>query len=274
MKKHLLVPHEIYSARVNEAHIPIVEKYFFKNKKRFPRKLLEDKDFRNYAIRMGHAYMKNKSDELMKIAGQESIENYVQLGDKGFDWIVPREYLEYDKSLCFICAGAGTNITFEFEIAKRIKNCHVHILDPSPQAIAHFSRLSKPKNISYHEIGLGKTSRYEWFYKPNTKGLGSLSSRGLALGDEKFRLEITSLIDFVEKYKINQIDYLKFDVEGCEHEVVKSLKLLISKPKYIAFELDQPTPIWICENTIKTACSLGYKPISIWGLNILMKLSR
>ena len=90
---------------------------------------------------------------------------------------------------------------------------------------------------------------------------------------EYLEREVTSVADLAARLGLQYIEYLKFDIEGCEHEVIRSLSTLPRLPRQIAFELDQPTPIWSCEKTLRFAMSLGYKVTAIWGLNVLMQLS-
>ena len=272
LSKNIFVPHEVYSARLNLEHIPIVEKWFYQDIEFFPSIVRDDPEFARYCLRMGHAYMKNLRDAWLRLS--ESNISTTMLGDDGFAWkYIPFDDHDVPKELTLVCAGAGTNISFEITIAEQYPGCRLYLLDPSPQAIKYVKSISLPSNIIFVEKGLALTSGSLSFTKPDIPGLGSLSSKNIVRGHETFDLEVTSLGDFMATHSIDAIDYLKFDIEGCEHEVIRSLADLPVLPSQIAFELDQPTPIWTCEKTLKFAMSLGYKLVDIWGTNVLMQLS-
>lgn len=269
--KNLLVPHEVYSARVNLDHIPIVERWFYEDIDFFPPAVREDPDFARYCLRMGHAYMSNLNEARRKIYGDDG--EIKSLGDKGYNWCYDSKLFENEGGApVFICAGAGTNISFEIELAKAYPAAKLFLLDPSPQAVLYVRRLDLPDNIIFLEQGLAGNPGTLRFLKPDVPGLGSLSAKAIVRGTEYFELEVTSVADLSARFGFQCIDYLKFDIEGCEHEVIRSLSALPLLPKQIAFELDQPTPIWTCEKTLRFAMSLGYRVAAIWGLNVLMQL--
>lgn len=270
-RKNLLVPSEVYSARVDLSHIPIVEQWFYEDIEFFPSRVRESPDFARYCLRMGHAYMANLGEQLRKLHGShEAVES---LGDKGYNWCYDAHCLRGSTTApLFICAGAGTNISFEIELANAFPQSKIFLLDPSPQAVSYVKSLTLPPNIVFLEKGLAAASGTLSFLKPDVPGLGSLSAKSIVRGTEYFELEVTTITDLVGEYAIDEIHYLKFDIEGCEHDVVRSLASLPSLPRQIAFELDQPAPIWTCEKTLKYAMSLGYEIVSIWGLNVLMRL--
>ena len=271
LKKNLLVPEEVYSARVNDEHIPIVEKWFFEDINFFPDAVKKNKDFFSYCQRMGYAYMKNLNSKREKLYG--NLNNIKTLGDENFTWkFNSAPLLNKKENYQFLCAGAGTNISFEIEMASQYPNSTLLLLDPSPQAITYVESLKLPPNIIFIKKGLAEKTGVLTFLKPNIKNIGSLSAKSINPGDEYYELEVTSLKDILNKFNISSIDYLKFDIEGCEHEVIRSFSSLENLPKQVAFEFDQPVPIWTCEKTILYLFSLGYEMISVWGLNILFQL--
>ena len=78
--KNLLVPQEVYSARVNLERIPIVEHWFYEEVEFFPPQVREDSDFARYCLRMGHAYMVNLNEVRRKLYGD--VDSIVSLGYK------------------------------------------------------------------------------------------------------------------------------------------------------------------------------------------------
>lgn len=266
MYKKIFVPQEVYLNDVKKEYIHLVEEWFYQNIDFFPAQVREDLDFAHYGLRMGHAFMNN----IKKQVPTDSNLNVVSLGDEKFQWKFDSSLISEDEESVFICAGAGTNISFEIALAEKYPNVPILLLDPSPQAIRYVSSLSLPKNITFISKGLSNKSGILNFLKPNVDNIGSLSSKSLVRGTEYLSLEVSSIADLIEEYQINNIDILKFDIEGSEHDVVRSLSELKFFPRQIAFEFDFPVPIWTVQETIKYAISLGYKVVDIWATNILM----
>jgi FkbM family methyltransferase len=266
--KKILVPDFIYSARVLEEDIPYFESQFYQRPKLYSSTVKETPERFEFAKRIGYVYMNMLAKTLEPVREKYNIES---LGDKGFDWHFLPELMSSAAGI-FICAGAGTNVSFEVELAHSWPGNRVLLLDPSPQAVGYVEGLSLPKNLQFIQEGLSDQDGILKFHKPSTHGVGSLSVHNLHPSEQFFELPVTTIKSLVQKNSIahgSDINYLKFDIEGAEHEVVSHLVENDIRPKQIAFEFDQPVPPWTVENTMLRLINFGYEVIDIWGLNIL-----
>lgn len=280
MQKKFLVPDVIYEAvrfereRMNssltEEDIELFESLFFEHVRFYPEEVKNAPARLNLAIRIGLRHMRRLAAALTPSANSAAIE----AGDERFRWMYVPDRIEEMASPTFICAGAGINISFELALAERYPNGRVILLDPSPQSRKHFSDFDFPENLAFLPVGLGDFDGTARFYKPSTKGIGSLSTVQLTPGEEFFALPITRVGTLCAEQGIDpaSVALLKFDIEGAEHAVVNDLLETGFLPPQLAFEFDQPCPPWTTEDTIRRLVSRGYSVAAIWDANILLTM--
>lgn len=266
--KKMLVPDYIYSARVDVADIAFFEEAFYKNVKLYDDDVKKTTDRFNFGLRIGYVYMNTIKKNLYSLPSQYTIQS---LGDKGFEWkFVPQLIDEYNVKNS-ICAGAGTNITFEICFAEQFSDLNLTLLDPSPQSIKYLERTELPSNIKFLPVGFSDQDTILKFHKPSTPGVGSLSALNLQPSDTCFELPVKKLSTILDEQNIDakNLCYLKFDIEGSEHVVIDDIINSKLRPAQVAFEFDQPVPPWTMENTLKKLIRYGYVIVDIWGLNVL-----
>lgn len=266
--KNLLVPDYIYSARVDVADIPFFEEAFYNDSEFYSEAIKSTPDRFNFGLRIGYAYMNFLKKNLYPLPKKYTVQS---LGDKGFEWkFVPELIDQYDIKNS-ICAGAGTNVTFEISFAKQFPDISLTLLDPSPQAIKHIERIELPSNINFLPVGFSNRDEILKFHKPSTPGVGSLSALNLQPSDTYFELPVKQISTILKEQDIDSenLCYLKFDIEGSEHVVVDDIIQSKLRPAQIAFEFDQPVPPWTMEKTLKKLIRYGYVFVDIWGLNVL-----
>ena len=220
--KKLLVPDYIYASRVDIVDIPFFEEAFYQEVEFYTDAVKQTEDRFKHGLRIGYVYMKHIKKNLFKLPESYSIES---LGEQGFEWrFVPR-ILERFKEKKAVCAGAGTNITFELSFAHEIPGIEVILLDPSPHAIKHIKGLALPDNMEFVQVGLSNEDTVLRFHKPSTHGVGSLSALGLQPSEEYFELPVKRVQTILDEHKINEssLCYLKFDIEGSEHAVIEDV---------------------------------------------------
>ena len=268
VRKNPLVPDYIYSARVDSGDVAFFEKAFFDDVEFYPEAYKETPERFEFAKRIGYAYMRQLRTDVEEKALKTQIE---EAGDEKFTWRFIPALLDRATAPQFICAGAGVNISFEIALAGRYPMADIVLLDPSPQAINHVRRLNLPKNLRFMEVGLSAADRNLQFYKPSTQGIGSLSALALHPGEESFELPVKKLSTIIDMsgFDASKLKYLKFDVEGSEHEVIGNMIAESIRPEQIAWEFDQPIPPWTMERTLKKICGFGYEIVDVWGLNVL-----
>lgn len=269
MHKKFLIPDWLYSARTDDTEIGYFEAAFYKNLKYYEKDVNESEARSNYAKRLGYFYLKHVSQRIQTLAKDIEI---VEMGDQGFSWRFVSNLLNLNRPIYAICAGAGTNITFELALASRYPDSKILLLDPSPHAVRYVNNLNLPQAIEFIQTGLSNKKETLRFHKPDKVGSGSLSVLNLNPGGTFYELPVDSVGNIMADRSISreQLDILKFDIEGSEHDVVDDLIQQCIRPKQIMFEFDQPIPPWTMEVTLKKLCAYGYLVVSIWGLNVLL----
>ncbi len=266
--KNLLVPDYIYSARVDVADIPFFEQAFYNDLEFYTEEIKSTPDRFKYGLRIGYCYINMIKKNLYSLPKKYTIKS---LGDKGFEWRFVPELINKSDAKYSICAGAGTNITFETSFAQEFPDLNITLLDPSPQAIKHIERIQLPFNLKFLPIGFSDRDEILKFHKPSTPGTGSLSALNLRPSDTFFELPVKRILTILSEQQIEakNLCYLKFDIEGSEHVVINDIIKSKLRPPQIAFEFDQPVPPWSMEKTLKKLIRYGYVIVDIWGLNML-----
>jgi len=162
----------------------------------------------------------------------------VKLGSKYGAWVIPSGYLGR-QSICYL-VGAGEDISFDCEIAKRYKS-RVYIVDPTPKAKRHFERVKLTvlrgefnkdayfldkesfNRIRYLPYGVAGKSGLRRFYRP--KNPTHISHSIVNLQDTKsfFKAKCFKIKDLIERFGHKKVSLLKLDIEGTEYEVIDSL---------------------------------------------------
>lgn len=269
MQKKSLIPDWLYSARTDESEIKYFEDAYYKDAKYYSPDINNNTARTTYAKRLGYFYLKHVATRLHPLVQEQKI---LELGELGFTWRIIPNLLPKERPINAICAGAGTNITFELGLAALYENSSIYLLDPSPHAIRHVEKIVLPAAIRFLPIGLSNKRDVLKFHKPDKIGSGSLSVFNLNPGSTYFSLPVDSLANIMIEQGIDRtvLDILKFDIEGSEHDVVDDVIQQGIRPRQLMFEFDQPVPPWTMERTLKKLCAYGYLIVSIWGLNVLL----
>lgn len=267
MPRTLLAPGYIYSAAGNTEHLDYFVRQYLKFVDRYDDDLGLVQERKEMGRKIGYAFFHNLQRQYEEYCKPEFIPPVVTLGDKGFDW----KYIEgsLNEDSVVYCAGLGTNITFEIELADTV-GCQVHCFDPTPQAAEHTIPIArKNKKLSFHALGLFAVDSVLKFYKPPEPGLGSLSATNITYSDISIDAPVKRLTSVMRMLKHEHIDLLKIDIEGSEHGVVEDMLFMDLDVKQLCIEFDMPTPPWRVEATIRRLTLAGYELIEIWGLNCL-----
>ncbi|MBG6131703.1 FkbM family methyltransferase [Aquimarina sp. EL_43] len=171
-----------------------------------------------------------------------------------------------------VSCGVGEDISFDIEFAKKY-NATIVMLDPTPRAIDHYDQIidrirSQKDNGStqdmtnnellkiydlsmineeqliLEELALWTENTMLNFYLPVNKSNVSHSlvnyQNDYKQGDEygHIKVKTTTLNEIMEKYKINNIELLKLDIEGAEIEVLENMLDNKIFPNQICVEFD------------------------------------
>ncbi len=169
-----------------------------------------------------------------------------------------------------ISAGAGEDLSFEIELEVR-SGCQMYILDPTPAAIAHYEEISRrgnaarilsylqgprqsidaydTQNLEFSKIkfiakALWKSESELKFYPPlNDQRDGSYSLSSLQnnyrKNSEFMVVTSTTIPILVDEENLNNVDFLKLDIEGAALEVLRETFSKKVFPTQINLELDE-----------------------------------
>ena len=134
----------------------------------------------------------------------------------------------------------GGNIGyFSLYLTKCFPMANIHCFEPIPNTYKYLLKdieLNDADNIKTYNLGLSNFKQsVEMFYNHN--GCGASSLRNLLPEDnvEKIVCEFTTLDEFVKEHKIDNIDFIKCDVEGAEKLVYEGGLKTIEKFKPVIY---------------------------------------
>lgn len=172
-----------------------------------------------------------------------------------------------------VIIDVGSNIgLFSKAVAENFNYKHIHIFEPSKEYFEQSKLiLQNFPNITYNNYGLGSSNINLNLYKDKINiGWSTLYEKD-PLQNEGFinfmDSEPIEIIKLDEYYKdIEQVDFIKIDVEGYEREVLEGSWNIIKKFKpYILIEVAWGTnhPDWnLNYQTYEKLFSLGYERVS------------
>jgi FkbM family methyltransferase len=189
----------------------------------------------------------------------------VRLGSRYGGWWVPVGDLS-ERSICY-SAGVGEDITFDLELI-RLVGCSVVALDPTPHAVRYMSAQRLPRELTFLPVGLAGWSGMARFYEPRVEGNVSFSINNLQGTDRWVDAPVRDLRSVMEETAHTRVDLLKMDIEGSEHEVIRSALAAGVRPGILCVEFDRPYSYRTLRGTIGALTAAGYDPLVVEGLNV------
>lgn len=177
------------------------------------------------------------------------------LGNRGAQWKIPLSLLS-QQSVCY-CAGVGEDISFELELSKII-HPQIFLFDPTPRAIRYIKGIPLSRKIHFSPWGLWATNSKQKFYQPQSQAYVSHSIVNLHGTHEYFIAECKSLDWIMKQNRHPELSLLKLDIEGAEYAVLEKLLRTKNRPKILAVEFDQPTPLFQTISMIVRLIKSGY----------------
>lgn len=158
----------------------------------------------------------------------------------------------------FVMLDIGSNVGWYSLLIKNLySNSTVYSFEPAPFT---YERLKNNIKLNGHStdkafnIGLyDKKSRLDFYY--DIEGTGGSSMVNLRKREkvEKIQVDVETLDEFAAEHSINNVDFIKCDVEGSELFVLKGGMNLIKKNK----------PVIFSEMLRKWSAKFGYTPNDI-----------
>jgi FkbM family methyltransferase len=186
-------------------------------------------------------------------------------------WVVPTALIKPDW-VCY-CGGVGEDISFDLGLIERF-GCVVRAFDPTPRAITFVAQnaATEPK-FDFHPVGLWSENTTLRFFAPRNPAHVSHSVVNLQRTREFFEAPCRTVGSIMEEVDDERIDLLKLDIEGAEHEVVRSMLASGIRPTVVCLEIDQPVRVRTFWGTVRRIRSAGYALVDVdsWNLSFLRK---
>jgi FkbM family methyltransferase len=113
----------------------------------------------------------------------------------------------------------------------------VHYFDPMPEFINILSKQStNNKNAYFNNFGLGEENKQLFYYPRYQSFYDRVNSCQISDDSNKIILEIKKAKDYIIGKNITNIDFLKIDTEGYEHNVLKGFEEYLNIVNIIQFE--------------------------------------
>jgi FkbM family methyltransferase len=121
--------------------------------------------------------------------------------------------------------------------------CRIHAFEVAPRTYDELNRriLSSPdrERISLHGVGLSERAGTEtMYYFPDCPQLTCDIQRHGSYRSIPFEARMTTLDEFCIEHRVETIDFLKIDVEGAEHRVLKGFKRYLECSKVSCIQLE------------------------------------
>jgi FkbM family methyltransferase len=134
----------------------------------------------------------------------------------------------------------GANIGFTSALfAKNLKSASIYSFEPSRDAYPYLIetlRINDITNCRPINLALGRQAGEVLFSEDhNSASASHLAIDSGALGERSYSVEITTIDDFVRRNNIEELDFIKIDVEGLELDVLKGAEDTISRLRPTVF---------------------------------------
>jgi FkbM family methyltransferase len=185
----------------------------------------------------------------------------VHLGSDYGGYIVPAT-LPTAQWVCY-SAGVGEDVSFDLALIARY-GCDVYAFDPTPRAIAYGGQVgARESRFHFYPWGLWSSDGAARFFVPSDPAHVSHSITNLQGTTESIEVPVRTLSTVMGTLGHTRVDLLKLDIEGAEHEVVRSLIATGLRPRIVCMELDQPAKLAVMLGTVRSLLRAGYDLVAV-----------
>jgi FkbM family methyltransferase len=157
-----------------------------------------------------------------------------------------------------ICFDVGANIGWYTTLLQTLIGKHgsVHAFEPVPSSFrtlkANTALNKNTDKVILNEFALGDQEKEINIYNSATLPDGHASiSKNENSDFEVIPIKMKTADDYVETHNINEVNFIKLDIEGAELFMLQGANKLFRQSK---------PPIWIIEMALETSERLGYLP--------------
>jgi FkbM family methyltransferase len=184
----------------------------------------------------------------------------LRLGSAYGGWWVPETLITEDW-ICYL-AGVGTDISFDLALVERF-GCRVWGIDPTPRTAAWVAERDIDQRWTFVPIGVAGEATELRFYAPQNPDHVSHSMKNLQNTDRFFTAEVVTIAALMNRLGHNRIDLLKLDIEGAEHDTIRTMLADGIFPRVLCVEYDQPEPLSWARDTTAALGRSGYDLVKI-----------
>jgi len=216
----------------------------------------------------------------------------VKLGTQYGGWSIVEISGDISKKFAILC-GAGEDVSFDLALQRQYDlNCI--IVDPTPRAIRHFSKLCENvangidtpinnsgsefydvqgvdfKKITYKPVAVWTKREKIKFWKPANDAHVSFSAANIQQTNEFIEVDALPLEEIIDDESDN-IELIKLDIEGIGAKIAEALIARGLRPNQILLEFEEvffPTKssVTALKRAVRTLQESGYSLVHFDGL--------
>ena len=191
---------------------------------------------------------------------------FERLGSEYGGWAVPVDLIKREW-ICY-CGGVGEDITFDLEVIRRT-GCRIVAFDPTPRAVAHVAAVAAEEpRFRFLAVGLWSKDAERQFFAPRDRRHVSHSIVNLQGTSDYFVARCRPISALMRELGHSRIDLLKLDIEGAQHEVLRSMLRDGIRPTVVCVEFDQPDTVVRMYRTYRRLRKAGYRLVVRDGWNL------
>jgi FkbM family methyltransferase len=138
-------------------------------------------------------------------------------------------------SMVYFDVGANNGYYYSLKVAKQFPNCKVYAFEPDPKILHHLEKNIKYNQCNIRVIPQGLTDHVGTAKLTADRGAGNYIVVNSEDSSSTIEIKCNTLDHFVSESRINQIDFIKVDIEGGEYNFIKGAQKSIElfKPSII-----------------------------------------
>ena len=124
----------------------------------------------------------------------------------------------------------GANIGLFSSVAVQ-KGCKVYAFEPMPEAISYLREVKDMmgENLRICPYALSDKEGKAEFLVQNDDLIGASLFEGHNSVDKRYTVDVTTIDNFVDKFQLKRVDFIKADIEGAERDMIKGAEKTIKK---------------------------------------------
>lgn len=208
---------------------------------------------------MGKAWSKTKVFILDGLLRPVRPIDMIRLGTYYGGWWIPKVDPNDGPA---VCVGAGMDVSFDLELQRL--GYAVYSVDPTPAAVEYVE--TRHPDLRLVPVGVGPKHGNLTFKQGETwRNSWSIAK---VPGPNTITLPVVTVKELLESLGVDRPAILKLDIEGVEHEVIRSVVEDKVRPGCLCVEFDDNRMSRVLR-TVRLLRSYGYRLLQIEGWNFI-----